>query len=144
MFACTAIILLCLQVLKCIICHPYFHQDGYLYSRWGNPTVDAAASVITSLEGAAGTLLFSSGMSAIVTTLFTFLRAGDHAVICRPCYGGLNAFVEDYLRHLGVEVTWVATSNLQAYKDAVRENTKVKNCTVSPLSQARVCSAVVY
>ena len=56
------------------------HQDGYLYSRWGNPTVDAAASVITSLEGAAGTLLFSSGMSAIVTTLFTFLRAGDHAV----------------------------------------------------------------
>lgn len=58
----------------------FVHQDGYLYSRWGNPTVDAAASVITSLEGAAGTLLFSSGMSAIITTLFTFLRAGDHAV----------------------------------------------------------------
>lgn len=36
--------------------------------------------MIASLEGAAGTLLFSSGMSAIITTLFTFLRAGDHAV----------------------------------------------------------------
>ena len=58
----------------------FFLQDGYLYSRWGNPTVDAAASVIADLEGAAGTLLFASGMSAIVTTLFTFLRAGDHIV----------------------------------------------------------------
>lgn len=55
-------------------------QEGYLYSRWGNPTVDAAASVIADLECAAGTLLFASGMSAIVTALLTFLKAGHHAV----------------------------------------------------------------
>ena len=117
--------------------------------------MDAAASVIAGLEGAAGTLLFASGMSSIVTTLFTFLRAGDHTVsrletvlphisilpatphptlpftclllqvICRPCYGGVNAFVEEYLCHLGVEVTWIPTSDVQAYRDAVRETTKV-------------------
>lgn len=53
-------------------------------------------------------------------------------VICRPCYGGLNAFVEDYLCHLGVEVAWVPTNNLQAYKDAVQDNTKVKEpCSLS-------------
>jgi methionine-gamma-lyase len=118
-------------------------KDGYLYSRWGNPTVDAAASVLAVLEEAEGTLLFASGMSAIVTTLFTFLRAGDHAVghdtslcpslslslasqvICQPCYGGVNAFVEQYLCHLGVEVTWVAASDLKAYKAAVKDNTRL-------------------
>ena len=108
--------------------------------------MDAAADVIAGLEGAEGSLLFASGMSAIVTTLFTFLRAGDHAVsrlslytvatslsvfvcptqvICRPCYGGVNAFVEEYLCQLGVEVTWVPVSSVKAYKDAVQENTKV-------------------
>ena len=55
-------------------------QNGYLYQRWGNPTADAAADVIAQLEGAAGTMLFSSGMAAINTTLFSYLKAGDHLV----------------------------------------------------------------
>lgn len=56
-------------------------QDGYLYSRWGNPTVDSACDVLTKLEGAAGSILFASGCSAITTTLFSFLKAGDHLVL---------------------------------------------------------------
>lgn len=46
-------------------------------------------------------------------------------VVCRPCYGGLNALVENYLCHLGVDVTWVTVNDLQAYTSAVKENTKV-------------------
>ena len=126
--------------------------------------MDAAASVIAGLEGAAGTLLFASGTSSIVTTLFTFLRAGDHAVsglgtvfphitsspqspftyllpqvICCPCYGGVNAFVDEFLCHLGVEVTWVPTSDVQAYRDAVRETTKVCATIVQRSSLGETC-----
>ena len=73
------------------VCELYMHytrylhahvltQTGYLYTRWGNPTVDAAADVIARLEGAAGTLLFSSGCAAITTALISFAKAGDHIV----------------------------------------------------------------
>ena len=55
-------------------------QNGYMYTRWGNPTVDAAANTLARLEGAAGSLLFSSGMAAIVTSMLTFLKSGDHVV----------------------------------------------------------------
>ena len=58
-------------------------QTGYLYSRWGNPTVDAAADTLARMEGAAGSLLFSSGMAAIVTSMLTFLKTGDHMVSLR-------------------------------------------------------------
>lgn len=55
-------------------------QNGYLYSRWGNPTADSACDVLAKLEGAAGSILFASGCAAITTTLFSFLKAGDHLV----------------------------------------------------------------
>ena len=55
-------------------------QNGYMYTRWGNPTVDAAADTLARLEGAAGSLLFSSGMAAIITSMLTFLKSGDHVV----------------------------------------------------------------
>lgn len=61
-------------------------QTGYLYNRWGCPTVDAAADVIARLEGASGTVLFASGCAAISTTLMTFLKSGDHAVRPRSLY----------------------------------------------------------
>ena len=57
-----------------------YTQTGYLYTRWGNPTVDAAADVIARLEGAKGTLLFASGCAAITTSLLAFAKAGDHIV----------------------------------------------------------------
>ena len=62
-------------------------QTGYLYSRWGNPTVDAAADTLARMEGAAGSLLFSSGMAAIVTSMLTFLKTGDHMVSLRSVQG---------------------------------------------------------
>ena len=60
-------------------------QTGYLYTRWGNPTVDAAAEVIARLEGAKGTLLFASGCAAITTSLLSFAKAGDHIVSVCVC-----------------------------------------------------------
>ena len=55
-------------------------QGGYVYSRLGNPTCQAAEVVINDLEGGAGSLTFSSGMSAISTALTCLLKTGDHMV----------------------------------------------------------------
>lgn len=63
-----------IKELKCSL------QSGWLYSRWINPTVDAASQTLNSLEGGHGTLLFSSGMAAISTALFATLKSGDHVV----------------------------------------------------------------
>jgi cystathionine beta-lyase/cystathionine gamma-synthase len=58
-----------------------------LYTRWNNPTVDAAAQALNELEGGAETILFSSGMAAISTALLSLLQAGDHVVInIKPYY----------------------------------------------------------
>lgn len=100
-------------------------ENGYIYSRWGNPTDDGASSVIADLERAAGTLLYSSGMCAITTTLLTFLKPGDHLVACRPVYGGVNSFVETILSELGVEVTWIECLDVFEYERSIKSNTKV-------------------
>lgn len=56
-------------------------QDGFLYSRWENPTTNLVADAIADLEGAeGGCLVYASGMSAISSALLTFLRKGDHLV----------------------------------------------------------------
>ena len=55
-------------------------QSGYIYGRLGNPTCEAAECAINALEGGAGTLVFASGMAAISSALFGFLKAGDHVV----------------------------------------------------------------
>lgn len=99
--------------------------NGYLYQRWGNPTADAAADVIAQLEGAAGTMLFSSGMAAINTTLFSYLKAGDHLVACQPCYGGVNSFSKLILQNLGIEISWVKGNSVEEYRKAVQKNTKL-------------------
>lgn len=80
------------------------HVEGkspYLYSRWRNPTTDAAASMITRLEGkgAFGTHLCATGMAAISTVLFSLLGKGDHIIVFTPVYGGTHEIlVEQFPR----------------------------------------------
>ena len=65
----------------------HFLQNGWIYSRWINPTTDAASQALNHLEGGQGTLLFASGMAAISTALFTVLKSGDHMVSASAfCY----------------------------------------------------------
>ena len=71
----------------------FFFQTGWIYSRWENPTTQAASNTLNNLEGGHGTLLFSSGMAAISNALMAMLKSGDHVVcsafaliICGFCY----------------------------------------------------------
>jgi cystathionine beta-lyase/cystathionine gamma-synthase len=81
--------------------------NGYLYSRYENPTVVAVEQKLAAVDGAEQSLLFSSGMAAISTALITLLEAGDEIVCCSAIYGGTFHILEDLLPRLGIEKRFV-------------------------------------
>ncbi|XP_027053503.1 uncharacterized protein LOC113680666 [Pocillopora damicornis] len=103
-------------------------KSGWVYSRWINPTVDAAAQTLNNLEGGQGTLLFSSGMAAITNVLFATLSSGDHVVGPRMVYSGTLALFRNHLPRFGVECTLVDGFDVSSYRKAVKPNTKVLYC----------------
>lgn len=76
----------------------------YIYSRYANPSLEAVEAKLAALEGAAGSLLFSAGMGAIMTACTALLRAGDGIAVQAGTYGGTNAFLGDELARFGVKV----------------------------------------
>ena len=116
---------------------PYTDDDGFVYSRWGSPTNEAAALQIAALEGVddesdprglGSALLFNSGMSAITASLMAVLRAGDHAIFPYTVYGGTHEFVSDFAQYWGIEVTFIDAAGKDGpenYRAAFRENTRV-------------------
>ena len=95
------------------------------YTRYGNPTHTVAEKAIADLEGADAALLFSSGMSAITTTILSLLKSGDHIVAQRDIYGGATKFLTQWLPKFGVEVTLVDTTDYQQHEAAFRPNTRL-------------------
>jgi methionine-gamma-lyase len=114
---------------------PYVDEDGFVYSRWGSPTGEAAALQIAALEGVdneekgiGATLLFNSGMSAITSSLMAVLKAGDHAIFPYTVYGGTHEFLTEFATQWGIEVTFVDAAGREGpdnYRAAFRDNTKV-------------------
>lgn len=95
------------------------------YTRYGNPTNTVAESAIAELEGADAALLFASGMSAITTTILALLKSGDHIVSQRDIYGGTTKFFSQWLPRLGIETTFVDTTEYDQYARGVRPNTRL-------------------
>src|SRR3954454_25032230 len=93
---------------------------GNIYSRLGNPTVAALEERIASLEGGIGAVATSSGQAA-ETLLFTQrCEAGDHIVASSALYGGTYTLLDVTLRRLGIETTFVAPDDPQAFADAIQ------------------------
>src|SRR5579864_4728266 len=95
------------------------------YTRYGNPTHTVVEEAIAQLEGTDSALLFASGMNAITTCILTLVQSGDHIVAQRDLYGGAAKFLTDWLPKLGVETTFVDTTDYDQYARAVRPNTKL-------------------
>lgn len=91
------------------------------YSRFNNPTVDAAAESVARLHGATRALMTSSGMAAIATTLLTLLRSGDTLVAARQVYGDTDDLLRRDLPRLGIEVVRVDGFDLDAWRRAVAD-----------------------
>ena len=100
-------------------------EQGYIYSRLGNPTVAVLEEKLAALENAEAALAVSSGIGAVTTALWTALKAGDHVVADETLYGCTFAFLNHGISRFGVDVSFVDTSDLAAVKAALRPNTRV-------------------
>jgi cystathionine beta-lyase/cystathionine gamma-synthase len=100
------------------------HTDHF-YTRYGNPTNTVAEETIAALEGVDRAITFASGMGAITTTIMALLKSGDHIVAQRDIYGGVTKFLSQWLPKLGIETTFVDTTEYDQHARAIRPNTKL-------------------
>ncbi|NKB69573.1 MAG: aminotransferase class V-fold PLP-dependent enzyme [Candidatus Latescibacteria bacterium] len=105
--------------------HDIDGQDGYLYSRWSNPTVAQLEAKLCALEGAQACLCAGSGMAAAAGLLLSLLSAGDHLVMADTNYAGVAEMGHDTLPRLGIAVDFVDTSKPENVAAAIRDNTRL-------------------
>ena len=101
-------------------------DPGYQYSRFANPTLSMLEERIRLLEGegAEEARCTATGMAAVTAAILSGLNAGDHIVSARALFGSCRYIVEDLCPRLGIESTLVDGRDLDAWKDALRPNTK--------------------
>ncbi|WP_420394443.1 O-succinylhomoserine sulfhydrylase [Acuticoccus sp.] len=99
--------------------------DGFVYSRYGNPTVAMFEARMAALEGAEACRATASGMAAVTAVMMASLRAGDHVVAASALFGGCRYVVETFLPRFGVASTLVDGTDLAAWEAALRPNTRV-------------------
>jgi O-succinylhomoserine sulfhydrylase len=99
-------------------------EPGFIYARYGNPTVKTFEDRLALLEGVEGCRATASGMAAVHTALVGLLKAGDHLVASRALFGSCRWIVTQLLPRFGVETTVVDGTNLDAWRAAIQPNTK--------------------
>ncbi len=99
-------------------------EDGYIYTRMRNPTIEAMEDAIAELECGYKAIGCASGMAALSLIFFTLLRAGDHIICGNSVYGPTTTLLAHFFTKFNVEVTFVDTSSLEAVESAFRENTR--------------------
>lgn len=100
-------------------------EEGYIYSRLGNPTCAVAEAKVALLEGTEDCVATASGMGAISSALWTLLENGGHMVASETLYGCTFALMNHGLTRYGVDVTFVDMTDLEAVQKAMRPDTKV-------------------
>ncbi len=100
-------------------------EKGYIYTRLGNPTINALENAVASLECGKYALATSTGMSAVSTIFFALCSAGDHIVASSALYGATRVFLENELQRFGITTTFVDTSRKKEVEKAFQKNTKI-------------------
>lgn len=103
-------------------------DEGYIYSRYGNPTVSLFENRLAALEGTDVCVALSSGMAAMHAALACQLRAGDHIVASRALFGSCLQVITNLLPRYGVSFTLIDGGDLDAWEAAIKPNTKVFFC----------------
>ena len=100
-------------------------EEGYIYTRLGNPTIKALEKKLALLEHGYDALACASGMAAVNTALLSLLQAGDHMISTDAIYGcTFDVFTESYLK-FGIDISFVDTCNLDLIEKNIKPNTKV-------------------
>jgi cystathionine gamma-synthase len=95
------------------------------YGRYGNPTIASVEAKLADLDSDEAACLFSSGMAAVTTTLFSLLSQGGHVILTDDCYRRTRQFVTKFLARYGVTATQVPMGDYEALEAAIQPNTKV-------------------
>ena len=99
--------------------------NGYLYSRYENPTVVAVEQKVAAVDGAETALLFSSGMAAISTTLLTLLKPGDEILCSAAIYCGTFHIIDDLMAKFGVDRRFITLADLADLSRVIGPRTKM-------------------
>jgi len=99
-------------------------EEGFVYSRYANPTVDMFEKRMCALEGAEAARGTASGMAAVAASLLCHLKVGDHVVSARALFGSCRYVVEDLLPRFGIATTLIDGRDLGAWENAMRPNTR--------------------
>jgi methionine-gamma-lyase len=100
-------------------------EDGYIYTRIGNPTIRALEDTVAGLESGCGGIATSSGLGAVAAVFMALLEAGAHLISTASVYGPSRGMVEKHLSRFGVESSYVDTSDLACVREAVRPQTRL-------------------
>ena len=100
-------------------------EDGYIYSRFTNPTVASMEQRLAALEGAQACICTSSGMSAVLLLCMGLLKSGDHVVCSRSVFGSTLKLIGSEFGKFGVQTTFVSQTDPDEWRRAVQPNTRL-------------------
>ncbi len=100
-------------------------KKGYVYTRIGNPTLEALENKLAELEKGYKSIVTSSGMAAITTVFMDILKKGDHIVSTDAVYGPSRKVIENHFAKFGIEYSYIDTSVISNISKAVKSNTKI-------------------
>ena len=100
-------------------------KPGYMYTRYGNPTIHALEEKLAALEGGEAALATATGMAAISTAILGYVRAGDHVVASRSLYGAAYDFLNKKLPRLGMSASFVQSLSVEDFERAIQPTTRL-------------------
>jgi methionine-gamma-lyase len=100
-------------------------EEGYMYTRLGNPTTRALEQAICELEEGYAALATSTGMAAVSTVFLGFLKPGDHVIGTDAVYGSTRVLLERHLAKFGIASSWVRSEDMKFVHEAVRPETRM-------------------
>ncbi len=118
--------------------------EGYVYTRFANPSVTMFETRMAMLEGAEAARATTTGMAAVTSSLMSCLKVGDHVVAGRAMFGASRYVIEELLPRFGISSTLIDGRDLAAWRGAVRDNTRVLFCEspANPLLELADLAAV--
>src|ERR1700716_1911404 len=100
-------------------------RSGHVYSRISNPTNAVLEERVAALEGGSGAIATASGQAALHLAIATLAGAGSHVVASRALYGGSHNLLSYTLPRFGIETTFVDPRDVDAFRKAIRPNTRL-------------------
>jgi methionine-gamma-lyase len=100
-------------------------KPGYMYTRYGNPTVHALEEKVAALEAGEAGQAFATGMAAVSSAILSYVKAGDHVVAARSLYGATYNFLNRKLPPMGASTTFVQSTRAEDFERAIQPNTRL-------------------